>query len=143
MRAKQSAKYLVSRIVSETLKTFEDITIFWRTNGLSMPDNRYLLIIPLGLLVIWLLDKDDKPETMNVGPHILEESDQYWIVKTQNATAPLADIIKLPHVIVECGETNGHIVFKTFQYDKTRYSKEDVCKIVKEQLSECPRCTVK
>ena len=109
---------------------------------MSAPDNRYLLIIPFGLLVIWLLN-EDKSETVNVGPHVLEESDAYWIVKTQNVDAPLADTIKLPHVIVQCGEVNGHMVFKTFQYDKTRYSKEDVCKIIKEQLAECPRCVVK
>lgn len=100
-----------------------------------------LLFIPFGCLILWLLTKDETIEV--VGPHELEESESFWIVKTQHVDTPTIDTIKLPHLIIQCGEVNGHMVFKTFQYDKKHYSREEVCKIIEKQLAECPRCTIK
>lgn len=108
-------------------------------NPLNTRNLIFLLLVPSGILLFYEITK--KKATSIV--HTLEETPDSWIVKTENVDAPLVDTSYLtPHVTVTFGQVNSHVVIKTIEYSKEKYSKEDIDQILEEKLAECPRCTV-
>lgn len=73
--------------------------------------------------------------------HVLEETSDSWLVKTQNYDAPVIDTFKPnPGVTVTFGQKNGKMVIKSIDYKKTAYTMDQVQQIMKDKLLECKRC---
>lgn len=103
-----------------------------------MPQNyNWLLIFPLGILFIYLLEEQEE----QVEIHTLVEQEDSWLVKTQNYEAKKVDTVK-PNadVTITFGQTDNKPVIKSIEYNKDRYSEEDVRRLIKERLVNCKRC---
>lgn len=102
-------------------------------------NTKWWILLPFGVFLLFMLTRQ-KP--VRVTPQILEETSDAYIVKTENYEEPLVDTVRLPNVKVQFGQRDNRVVIKSFEYSKNRYSEEDVRRIMREQLAECPRCTI-
>lgn len=99
-----------------------------------------ILIFPIGVLLYALHEESKTTPTL---AHILEETSSTWLVKTQNHDCPHCDTVNLNGVKIDFGTKDDKVVIKQIEYQKDRYSKEDVAKLMEGKLSNCPRCTIK
>jgi hypothetical protein len=102
-------------------------------------EQQVLLLLPLGAFLLWILSKWGSSSN---GTHTLEDEGNVWTVKTLNYDSEPIDQVKIGNTTTYFGKKGERAVIRKIEYDKERYTKQDVQKIMNETLVNCKRCSV-
>lgn len=100
-------------------------------------EQQVLLILPVGGLLLWILNSLGGSNDT----HTLEEGETVWIVKTLNYDTEPVDQVRIGSATTYFGKKGERAVIRKIEYDKNRYTQQDVQRIMKEKLSNCTRCS--